>query len=157
GATQTTSYVYGVLGVINSNDLLASVVYPDNALAHAESYRYDALGETVGLTDRNGTSHTYSYDVLGRPTSDAGTIPTGSSVDTAVERIDTAYDGQGNLYLFTSYHTPAGGTPVNQVQRQYNGLGQLTAEYQAHGGAVVIGGANPTPVVQYAYSQMQNS
>jgi RHS repeat-associated protein len=155
GATQTTTYVYGVSGLINSNDLLASVVYPDNGQPHTESYSYNALGETVGMTDRNGTSHAYSYDVLGRQTSDAVTIPAGSSVDDAIQRIQTAYDGQGNAYLFTSYH--GDGSVANQVLRQYNGLGQLTAEYQAHAGAVLLGGANPTPAVQYAYSQMQNS
>jgi hypothetical protein len=53
-----------------------------------------------------------------------------------VLRLETAYDGQGNASLFTSYNAASGGTIVNQVQRQYNGLGQLTAEYQAHGGAV---------------------
>src|SRR5205823_1730076 len=66
-------------------------------------------------------------------------------------RIDTAYDTQGNPYLLTSYADTAGTSIVNQVQRQYNGLGQLTAEYQRHGGAVNL---STTPRVQYAYSEM---
>jgi YD repeat-containing protein len=73
GATQTTQYVYGVTGVVNSNDLLGSVVYPANGRPNAEQYAYDALGEQTGLTDRNGTTHAYSYDVLGRQTADAVT------------------------------------------------------------------------------------
>jgi len=49
----------------------------------------------------------------------------------------TAYDTQGNAYLFTNYDDAASsGSIVNQVQRTFNGLGQLTAEYQANGGAV---------------------
>ena len=40
---------------------------------------------------------------------------------------------------------------VNQVQRAYNGLDQLTTEYQAQGGAVNL---STTPKVQYAYSEM---
>ena len=38
---------------------------------------------------------------------------------------------------------------MNQVQREFNGLGQMTREYQAVGGAVNTG---TTPSVQYAFS-----
>jgi hypothetical protein len=34
---------------------------------------------------------------------------------------------------------PTGGNIVNQVQRAYNGLGQLTQEWQSHSGAVNTG------------------
>src|SRR5690606_3744355 len=101
-------------------------------------------------TDRNGTVHTYAYDVLGRITSDAVTT-LGTGVDGAVRRIETAYDGQGNAYRFTSYDAASGGNIVNQVQRGFNGLGQLTREYQEHSGAVSTG---TSPNVQYAYSEM---
>lgn len=40
----------------------------------------------------------------------------------------------GNPYLFTSYSDTSGTTIVDQVQRSFNGLVQLTAEYQAHSG-----------------------
>jgi hypothetical protein len=53
-----------------------------------------------------------------------------------VRRIETAYDGQSNAYLVTSYDASSGGNIVNQVQREFNGLGQLTKEYQSHSGAV---------------------
>jgi RHS repeat-associated protein len=150
GATQTTQYVYGVTGVINSNDLMRSTVYPDNGQPRTESYSYDALGERTGMTDRNGTAHAYTYDVLGRQTADAVTA-LGAGADGAVRRLETAYDTQGNASLFTSYDASVGGNVVNQVLRQYNGLGQLTAEYQAHGGAV---DTSSTPAVRYAYSEM---
>jgi RHS repeat-associated protein len=150
GAAQTTRYVYGVSGVINSNDLLASTVYPANGQPNVESYAYEALGERSGKTDRNGTAHAYGYDVLGRQTADAVTA-VGAGVDGQVRRIQTAYDGQGNAYLVTSYDAASGGNVVNQVLRQYNGLGQLTAEYQSHGGAVDTAS---TPAVRYAYSMM---
>src|SRR5207253_1612640 len=35
-----------------------------------ESYTYNALGQIATKTDRNGNTHSYSYDVLGRQTSD---------------------------------------------------------------------------------------
>jgi RHS repeat-associated protein len=154
---QTTQYNYGVsTSTIYSNDLLASVYHPDLSTgaassSQADTYTYDALGETTGFTDRNGTVHAYSFDVLGRPTADAVTLASGSTVNNAVLRLETAYDTQGNPYLFTSYNATSSGSVVNQVLRQFNGLGQLTAEYQANSGAV---STSTTPKVQYAYIEM---
>ena len=115
-----------------------------------ETTTVNALGQPLTSTDRNGNVHTYGYDVLGRQTSDAVTT-LGTGVDGGVRLISTAYDGQGNPYLVTSYNATSGGSVVNQVQRVYNGLGQMTADYQAASGAVSIG---TTPVVQYAYTEM---
>jgi hypothetical protein len=63
--------------------------------------------------------------------------------------IEIAYDTQGNAYLFTSYDAATGGNIVNQIQREFDGLGNLTKEYQAVGGAV---NTESTPKVQYAWS-----
>src|SRR5262249_47347447 len=77
GAYQTTRYVYGVTPAggsdINSNDILAAVQYPDPTTGNPsttlqETYTVNVLGEETTLTDRNGSVHTYSYDVLGRQT-----------------------------------------------------------------------------------------
>ena len=57
---------------------------------------------------------------------------------------------RGNLALITSYDAATGGTIVNQIQRAFNGLGQLTSEWQEHGGAV----SGSSPRVQYVYSEM---
>src|SRR5207237_8525685 len=102
-------------------------------------------GETQTVTDRNGNVRTLSYGVLGRVVSDAVTT-LGSGVDGSVRRIETAYDGQGNPYLITSYDSASGGSIVNQVQRAFNGLGQLITEYQSHSGAV---NTSTSPKVQY--------
>jgi RHS repeat-associated protein len=151
---ETTQYTYGVSSsIISSNDLLASTTYPANGKTNTESYSYNALGQKLMFTDRNGTVHSYSYDVLGRPTSDAVTT-LGSTVDGTVQRIDTGYDTGGRPYLYTSYSTPAGTTIVNQVEDLYNGLGQLLTEYQSHSGAVNL---STTPKVQYAYSFVATS
>ncbi len=45
----------------------------------------------------------------------------------------------------------SGGTIVNQVQRLFNGLGQMVTEWQSHAGAV---NTSTSPKVQYAYSEM---
>jgi RHS repeat-associated protein len=52
-------------------------------------------------------------------------------------------------YQETSFSNAAATTVVNQDQDVYNGLGQLTGEYQSVSGAVNTG---TTPEVQYAYS-----
>ncbi len=150
GSTQTTQYVYGVTGTINSNDLLGAVIFPDNGMNLTENYSYNALGQMVGMTDRNGTTHAYTYDVLGRQTVDAVTA-LGAGVDGRVQRLETAFNSQGLAYLFTSYDSPSGGNIVNQVERVFNGLEQMTAEYQSHAGAV---DTTSTPAVRYAYSEM---
>ena len=148
GVFQTTQYTYGVTGsIVNSDDLLGSITYPANGKVNTESYTYDALGEVVTMTDRNGSIHTYSYDVLARLISDSVTT-LGAGVDGAVRRLDIAYDTGGRPYLFTSYANTAGTIVANQVQRLFNGLGELTTEWQAHSGTVNSG----TRKVQYAYS-----
>jgi hypothetical protein len=49
------------------------------------------------------------------------------------------------------YDAASGGNVVNQVLRSFNGLGQLTAEYQSHAGAV---NTSTIPAVQYAYTEL---
>jgi RHS repeat-associated protein len=159
GTYQKTAYVYGVTTAsgsgVNSNDILSAVQHPDPTTGNPSSsqqdtYLVNALGETIQSTDRNGNVHQYTLDVLGRVTIDAVTT-LGAGVDGSVRRIEYKYDSQGNNYLITSFDAPTGGNIVNQVQGVYNGLGQLTGEYQSHSGAVVAGS---TPEVQYAYTEM---
>jgi RHS repeat-associated protein len=88
--------------------------------------------------------------VVGRLTTDAVTT-LGTNVDGTLRRAEISYDTGGRPYLFTNYDASSGGSIVNQVQREFNGLGQLTKEYQAHSGAVNTG---TSPNVQYAYSEM---
>jgi RHS repeat-associated protein len=161
--SQTTKYVYGVTiaggSGVNSNDLLATTEYPDpttgnpsTSSSNEENYQYNALGDQTLFTDPNGTTHSYGYDVLGRPISDSVTT-LGSGVDGTVRELTTAYDTGGRPYLFTSYSSPTGGTVVNQVENLYNELGQLTNQYQEHRGAV---NASTTADVQYAYTDLAN-
>ena len=88
----------------------------------------------------------------GRQISDTVTT-LGAGVDGSVQRIDTAYNNQGLAYLLTSYADTAGTQIVNQVENLYNGLGQLTQQYQAVTGAV---DTSSTPSVQYTYSDPSN-
>jgi RHS repeat-associated protein len=159
GASETTQWTYGVStgtgSNINSNDILASVQYPDPSSGSPSSsyqatYTVNALGDVLTYTDRAGNVHTYSFDVLGRQTSDAVTT-LASGFDNSVLRIQTAYDALSNPYLVTSYNAASGGSVVNQVQQVYDGLDQLITEYQSPSGAV---NTNTTPKVQYAYNEL---
>ncbi len=153
GGYQETKWVYGITSPIVSNDVLKEMRYPDTSTGAASSsekdaFTYNQLGQVLTKTDRNGSVHTYAYDVLGRLTADAITT-LGSGVDGTVRRVDFGYDGQGILYLITAYDASSAGNVVNQVQREFSGLAQLTKEFQSVSGAVNTG---TTPNVQYAYS-----
>src|SRR5262249_59622104 len=140
---------------LSSNDVLGAVQYPDKSTGlpsatEQESYTVNAQAEAVTFSDRNGTTHAYSRDVLARLTADAVTV-LGAGVDGSVRRQELAYDGQGNAYLFTRYDAASGGNVVNQVEDLFNGLGQLTRQYQEHSGAVNLGSSLS---VGYTYSEM---
>jgi RHS repeat-associated protein len=156
--SQVTGYVYGVSTVtgssFTSNDILAETRYPDPTTGQASAaerdvYTTNALGEVRSITDRAGTTRTFSFDMLGRKTADAITT-LGTGVDGAVRRVGWAYDALGRVASVTSFDAPSAGTPLNQVARVYGGFGQLTNEQQAHTGLV---DAATTPQVQYGYSQ----
>ena len=108
---------------ITSNDLLYQTIYPSVAVGQppsAVSNSYNALGQVISATDRNGNVHNYTYDNFGRQISDIVTT-LGAGVDGSVLRMDTAYNNQGLAYLLTSYADTAGTQIVNQVINIYNG------------------------------------
>jgi RHS repeat-associated protein len=114
---------------------------------NTESYKSNRAGQRTALTNRNGTVHAYTHDLLGRLTLDDVTT-LGSGVDGTVRKLETSYNDQGLFLLLTS--KDGSGTVLNQVKRTYNGLGQLIEEEQEHDGAV----DGSTLSVQYAHSEM---
>jgi RHS repeat-associated protein len=170
---QITAYDYGVntrsdgsIGSgssINSNDLLAAVLYPDPTNGKAGGVdpggtpimsdvtlaSYDDQGEKTVFTDQNGTTHGYLYDVLGRLTADIVTT-LASGIDSSVLRLGYSFNDAGLPYQQTSYSNTSGTSIVNQIQDNYNGYGQLIAQYESYSGAV---NTSSTPYVGYTYSQ----
>jgi RHS repeat-associated protein len=155
--SQVTEYVYGVVTTgtqassLFSNDLLREVRYPSTATgqpssSNYERYSYNALGEKLVSRDRKNTQHGFTYDLLGRAISDELLVFTG--VDSTVRKLTYTYDSAGRLEFATS--VGANNVILNQILRQYNGFGQITREYTAHDGAVVLG---TTPFVEYAFSE----
>lgn len=71
------------------------------------------------------------------------------SLDGTVKRISTTYTAKGAVNEVTSHSsaTVGSGSVVNQIGFEYSPWGQVTADKQAHGGAVT----GTTPEVSYAY------
>ena len=134
----------------NLTGLVSDIEDGDISGLNVVEYQFDRQGETIQMTDQNGTKHDYTLDNLGRQVSDAVTLPAGSLINDNVLRIDTAYDLLGNVALTTSYSSTSGGTAniVNQVADTYNGFGTLTKEQQSVSGAVT----SSTPAVLYTYA-----
>ena len=140
-----------------SNDLLAKTAYPDSGTGlpseqdrDHESWAYNAAGEVLYAWDRNGSVHGYGYDMAGRKIFDVAWL-LGVNVTGTVRRLGYNYDSAGRPYQSTSYSDVSASSVYNQIQYAYNGLGQLTAEYQSFSGAV---NTASTPKVSYAYSEM---
>ncbi len=161
--SQSTAYIYGIGGTAGtnlfSNNLIAKIEYPTRTGANAGqpstaatddvSNAYDLLGEIVTKTDQNQSTHDFTYDILARLKLDAVTT-LGAGVDGSVRSLGYNYTALGLPFQQTSYSDSGGTTVLNQVQDNYNGYGQLIAQYQSHSGAV---NTTTTPVTQYAYSQ----
>ena len=134
--------MYGVStatgSAIDSNDIVGMTEEPDPTTglpssAYATTVTVDAGGDVMISTDPNGTTHTYTYDVLGQETLDTATT-LGNNINSSVTAIGTTYTTEGDPALITSYG-PSGDI-VNQVEFVYNGLDQLTQEYESVSGAV---------------------
>ena len=165
--SQTTTYAYGATtgsgSGSNNNDWLRAIVQPDKATGASPSgniapylqlFSYTAQGEIRGelsaTSDANGTTHVYSYDAPGRRTSDA-IVQLGAGVDGSILRRQTAYDGAGRAYRFTTYNASSGGSAITDVLDTYNGFGQLIAEYQEQAGLV---NTATSLAVRYTYTEM---
>ena len=156
---ETTEWDYSVTtgtgSDIDSNDIVGVTEQPNPSTGAPDSslestVTVDALDETITSSDPNGTSHTYTFDVLGQQTADSVTT-LGTGVDGAVMEITTSYTTLGNSSLITSYNSS--NDVVNQIKDLYNGLDQEIQEFEAVNGAVNI---DSTPSVQYNYTDLES-
>ena len=145
---QVTEYAYGVTltkSGLASNNLLASVTYPDSGVV---SYEYNRQSERTEMADQNGSVHDYAYDKHGRQFEDkVSTL--GVGVDGSVRRIASSYDNRRRLEHVTSYDAVTGGNVTSDIQYAYDAFGQIITEHQQHGAAV---NASNSPRVGYAYA-----
>ncbi len=166
---QTTRYVYGTTisdSGIASGLLKRAEIYPDSDDTYSVAtggspvfsdgiydrieLKHNRQGETLEIKDQNETVHAFDYDGLGRQIHDRVTA-LGSGVDGAVRRISTSYEVRGMVENITSWNgeTVGCGSVVNEIQFTYDDFGQITADYQAHGGTV---NTSTTPKVRYGYA-----
>jgi RHS repeat-associated protein len=162
--SQTTAYLYGTTSTsgVFSNTLLSKIEYPDlttgaasAAAANVEAFTYNALGQKATYSDRNGTTHYYGFDVLGRLTSD--TIPwwlMGAGVSTQTTGLAYTFNDAGLPFQQTSLTSYDQSSTENQVEDIYNGYGQLTQQYQESNGAV---NTATSSYVAYGYTQVGNA
>jgi RHS repeat-associated protein len=151
---QTTTYVY--VTTLADSEIASSLfkrkeIYPDSEDADdVIAFQYNRQGEVTEMKDQGGTIHAYDFDKLGRQTQDRVTA-LGAGVDAAIRRIATTYEVRGMKEKLTSYDnaTVGSGSIVNETQFTYNDFEQISADYQAHGGAVNTG---TTPKVEYSYA-----
>jgi RHS repeat-associated protein len=152
-----TGYVYGVSvasgSAFASNDIMAATQYPDRvtglpSASDAETYTVNALGERLSFTDRAGSTHAYTRDIVGRQTADT-VVTLGAGVNGDIRRIEVAYETLGQAQTITSFDAVTGGTAKNQVARTFAAFGKIASEAQAHKGLVDAS----TPRVQYIWSQ----
>jgi RHS repeat-associated protein len=145
--------------LVASNDLLHETHFPDESTgepgtgqAYTVAYAYNRLGEVRSTVDQNGTTHTFTRDLLGRTTLDNVTA-FGTDVDTTVAKISTSYDDLARTLAIQSKNSS--NTVLNGVQFGYNLFGQLEKIYQDHNSAVGIDGSGDptgdTVVVEYTY------
>jgi RHS repeat-associated protein len=153
GVNQTTAFVYGVgsgsgSGIF-SNDLISTIKYPDPTTgvtstysSQQETYVYNVAGEKIQFNDRNGTTHQYAYDSLGRPTADRATT-TGSGVagagSGAAQAVTYTYSKAGqiatvNTFSNTILNNLTSDTDLlTRVQMTYDGFGNLIEEDEPNG------------------------
>lgn len=159
---QVTEYVYGVLSgstanimdsLVNSNNLLAEVRYPDESTGQAGTtdeykvkYSYNRLGELRGVTDQNGTLRHLSRDQRGRIHRDiVSTV--GSGVDDTIRMIQYDFDTSGRLEQVSSYTDTGAITIRDQVEIGYTPLWQIETVTQQHDDVV----SASSPQVLYRY------
>jgi YD repeat-containing protein len=156
--TLDTVYTYGVAkdskNFINNSGLLKSITYgavtgvptDPNFTDKETSSGYNAQGELTEKTQRDGSIHHYTLNVLGQMTADTWTNTSIHSnlMSTWATELDYTYDAIGRGLLYT---TKNGTTPLNQIRRDYDGLGNMIAEWQDHAGTVT----SSSPVVQYVF------
>ncbi len=116
-----TQYEYEPARDLVAGAKVAKVTYP---LGHCETFAYDAVGNLIARTDRNGWTTEYEYDELNRPT---------ATIDPLRKTTRQAYDGVGNVIESTNRYggaTELSYDDANQLLNRSDPLGrQIHYEY----------------------------
>jgi RHS repeat-associated protein len=128
--TKTTQWVDAAISRTSqyAHDWRGSRTTTDGEVDYFEKVYYDNLGHVV-KTERYNTT----------------------AADNLIARSETSYDVLGRTAKLTSFDHPTvgSGSIDNEVLFAYNAFGQITHDYQEHGGAV---NTSTSPKVQFAYA-----
>jgi len=126
---QKTSFSYDVSiangSLSRSRDRLSEITYPDGL---SVSYRYNVLGELIGQTDQNSTSHTLTRDARGRVTLDSASV-SNAAVDPNPSRIAYQFDAAGRLDEVTTYRG-SDSQPTTRVGWEFDSLWNVIKSVQ---------------------------
>jgi RHS repeat-associated protein len=156
-SVQETLYDYDYSNAdFDSKSLLAAVHYPDESTgaantstAYTVSYEYNRLGEVTEMTDQNQTTHVYTYDAMGRITSDDVTS-FGTDIDQTVHEIEYTYSTTTGLLEEVTSLDSAGTTVLNEIRFEYDNMLALSKYRQNPTGAV---GSGQSADVEYVYDR----
>lgn len=150
---QETFYNYGVTSAnsdLDSNDLLASIQYPERSTSELLKFEYNRQGEQISRTDQGGNNIDTTYDDLGRATvRTVDEVGTGFNDD--VLRIEWAYKTDGSLETVMQYDAETAGAVVDAVKYTYEANWGLVSKIeQDYDSAVGTGTAYD---VEFAYEK----
>ena len=129
----------------DTDDNVTFVYHLDGTLDKRQSQKISS--NRVEITyDRN--------DTLRQLTAQKVTGTLDGEIDGSIQSIKNTYDSLGRIEKITSYlANDCTGTPVNEVLREFNDLGQLYRDYQEHDGAKDVS----TLYVEYEYDTTESS
>src|SRR5690606_37908374 len=108
-------------------------------------YGYNRQGDVLAVEDQNDTLHEYMLDPVGRVTSDAVTLASGSPIDGTIVEIETAYDDAGRPSTVRSRSSASGNPIINVVEYGYTKRWEIDRLWQHSKGEVTYDGSgDPT-------------
>ena len=126
---QAANSSYDIVQVFNARDQLVSTVLPEQNPAgttsdRPTSYRYDANGNQIRVTDPNGRIRLTDYDAANRPVATRWSRGTTTGCRTATSAEVTVFGS---------------GTTICETRITYNGLDQEVATTDAAGSSTFVG------------------
>ena len=154
----STTYAY-FIGVASRNAVQSVTtttwISDKTPRPETESYTYNLLGQALTDTQKNGVVHTYTYDTLGRMTSDLADVTKANvTVDQSVLQITYGYDALSRMTTVKSWgqedpaHNDYAWVTKSVVTRAYNAFGQVTQEQDSF--------FNVTNTTTYSYDLCNN-
>ena len=159
---QVTTYTYGTTKGVSAGEskyatghLLQKVTYPDDAGGNRGyvKYAYNAQGQLLWQEDQATNVLELVYDTAGRETIRKATTVAGG-FDSAVLRIERAYDSLGRPTTVTQYDAASSGSVTDETKYAYDDWGPVS-NFKIDKDSAISGGGNEY-TVSYTYAKATN-